>query len=88
MIRVCVCVCLQDMSTVWKPSDHDKNAFEGGLWTASQADLIFGSNSEWLPAHSSPHPVSTAALVEDSRHDAAATSFPTFHAGALHNYAH
>jgi len=44
---------LLDMSSVWKPADESKELFEGhdrktGVlkWTATRADLIFGSNSE------------------------------------------
>lgn len=44
---------LLDMSTVWKPADEKKEIFEGSdrnsnsvKWTATRADLIFGSNSE------------------------------------------
>jgi len=46
-------VNLLDMSTVWKPVSEDKEIFEGRdrntgavKWTATRADLIFGSNSE------------------------------------------
>ncbi|MEJ2595678.1 MAG: catalase/peroxidase HPI [bacterium] len=46
-------VNLLDMSTVWKATSDDKEAFEGRdrktgelKWTATRADLIFGSNSE------------------------------------------
>ncbi|MFA7360294.1 MAG: catalase/peroxidase HPI [Candidatus Kapaibacterium sp.] len=46
-------VNLLDMSTVWKPVSEDKESFEGldrtsgaKKWTATRADLIFGSNSE------------------------------------------
>jgi catalase-peroxidase len=44
---------LTDMATVWTPVDDDATAFEGRdratgavKWTASRADLIFGSNSQ------------------------------------------
>ena len=44
---------LLDMSTSWKPVDDKKEIFEGSdrntntvKWTATRADLIFGSNSE------------------------------------------
>ncbi len=44
---------LLDMSTVWLPTSEAKDAFEGRdsktgaiKWTATRADLIFGSNSE------------------------------------------
>ena len=44
---------LLDMNTVWKATDDDKEVFEGRdrktgklKWTATRADLIFGSNSE------------------------------------------
>lgn len=44
---------LLDMSTVWKATDEKKELFEGSdrvtgkpKWTATRADLIFGSNSE------------------------------------------
>ncbi|MEZ5197305.1 MAG: hypothetical protein R2764_13175 [Bacteroidales bacterium] len=44
---------LLDMNTVWKPISDDKETFEGcdrsigkRKWTATRADLIFGSNSE------------------------------------------
>src|SRR5690606_4814970 len=44
---------LLDMSTVWKPVNDSNELFEGTdrktgqvKWTASRADLIFGSNSE------------------------------------------
>lgn len=44
---------LLDMSTAWKPVDDKKEVFEGTdrntntvKWTATRADLIFGSNSE------------------------------------------
>lgn len=46
-------VHLLDMSTVWAPADDSKEKFEGrdrktgvAKWTATRADLIFGSNSE------------------------------------------
>jgi catalase-peroxidase len=46
-------VNLLDMSTVWKAKDDSKEIFEGRVrktgevkWTATRADLIFGSNSE------------------------------------------
>ncbi|TNE96950.1 MAG: catalase/peroxidase HPI [Bacteroidetes bacterium] len=46
-------VNLLDMSTVWKATDETKEIFEGRdretgevKWTATRADLIFGSNSE------------------------------------------
>jgi catalase-peroxidase len=46
-------VNLLDMSTVWAPTDDSKEKFEGrdrktgvAKWTATRADLIFGSNSE------------------------------------------
>jgi catalase-peroxidase len=46
-------VNLLDMSTVWKPVSKDQESFEGRdrksgtlKWTATRADLIFGSNSE------------------------------------------
>jgi catalase-peroxidase len=46
-------VNLLDMSIVWKPTNDTKETFEGRdrttgelKWTASRADLIFGSNSE------------------------------------------
>ncbi len=46
-------VNLLDMSTVWEPTDETNEIFEGHdrktgklKWTASRADLIFGSNSE------------------------------------------
>lgn len=46
-------VNLLDMSTVWKPVSEEKEIFEGfdrksgsKKWTATRADLIFGSNSE------------------------------------------
>jgi catalase-peroxidase len=44
---------LMDMGTVWAPASVDEETFEGRdratgalRWTASRADLIFGSNSE------------------------------------------
>lgn len=44
---------LLDMSTVWKATDKDQQTFEGSdrktgksKWTATRADLVFGSNSE------------------------------------------
>jgi catalase-peroxidase len=44
---------LLDMSTKWEPVDESKNLFEGRerdtgdtRWTATRADLIFGSNSQ------------------------------------------
>jgi len=44
---------LLDMGTVWMPTSEDKETFEGRdrktgelKWTATRADLIFGSNSE------------------------------------------
>jgi catalase-peroxidase len=44
---------LLDMSTVWKATDAHEEVFEGkdrktgaAKWTATRADLIFGSNSE------------------------------------------
>jgi catalase-peroxidase len=46
-------VNLLDMSTVWKATSDTKEVFEGTdrntgqlKWTATRADLIFGSNSE------------------------------------------
>jgi catalase-peroxidase len=46
-------VNLLDMGTTWQPTAQDANTFEGRdaatgevKWTASRADLIFGSNSE------------------------------------------
>ena len=46
-------VNLLDMSTEWKPTEADKNIFEGRdlvsgelKWTASRVDLIFGSHSQ------------------------------------------
>jgi catalase-peroxidase len=46
-------VNLLDMNTVWKPLDATQEVFEGKdratgtvKWTATRADLIFGSNSE------------------------------------------
>ena len=46
-------VNLLDMSTVWMPASEDKEKFDGRdrktgeiKWTATRADLIFGSNSE------------------------------------------
>ncbi|MFA9392213.1 MAG: catalase/peroxidase HPI [Prolixibacteraceae bacterium] len=46
-------VNLLDMSTAWMPVSEDKEKFDGRnrktgevIWTASRADLIFGSNSE------------------------------------------
>ena len=46
-------VNLLDMRTIWKPVSEDKETFEGldrtsgaKKWTATRADLIFGSNSE------------------------------------------
>ncbi|SFR31465.1 catalase-peroxidase [Robiginitalea myxolifaciens] len=46
-------VNLLDMGTVWKATDDDQEVFEGRdrgdgavKWTATRADLIFGSNSE------------------------------------------
>jgi len=46
-------VNLLDMATVWAPSTPDQELFEGKdrktgsvVWTATRADLIFGSNSE------------------------------------------
>ncbi len=46
-------VNLLDMGTEWKPVDDKKELFEGHdrktgelKWTATRADLIFGSNSE------------------------------------------
>jgi catalase-peroxidase len=46
-------VNLLDMNTVWKPVSEDKMKFEGRdrksgelKWTATRADLVFGSNSE------------------------------------------
>ena len=46
-------VNLMNMNTVWKPIDGSKEIFEGRdritgnvVWTATRADLIFGSNSE------------------------------------------
>ncbi|HEX7483187.1 MAG TPA: catalase/peroxidase HPI, partial [Candidatus Bathyarchaeia archaeon] len=46
-------VNLLDMSTVWKPASESEGTFEGCdratgalKWTATRADLIFGSNSE------------------------------------------
>jgi catalase-peroxidase len=46
-------VNLLDMGTVWKATSEDKETFEGHdnktgklKWTATRADLIFGSNSE------------------------------------------
>ena len=46
-------VNLLDMNTVWKPRDESQLEFEGRdrknnnlIWTATRADLVFGSNSE------------------------------------------
>ncbi|EKG15241.1 Catalase-peroxidase [Macrophomina phaseolina MS6] len=46
-------VNLLDMSTAWTPVDHDHDLFEGTdrktgakKWTATRADLIFGSHAE------------------------------------------
>ena len=46
-------VNLLDMSTVWRPSQNDPYVFEGRdrntgemKWTATEVDLVFGSNSE------------------------------------------
>ena len=46
-------VNLLDMSTAWKPTEEDKDVFEGRdratgeiKWTATRVDLIFGSNSQ------------------------------------------
>lgn len=46
-------VNLLDMATIWKPVSEDKEVFEGldrnsgkVKWTATRADLVFGSNSE------------------------------------------
>ena len=46
-------VKLLDMRTAWKRSDADKNVFEGSdrktgakQWTATVADLVFGSNAQ------------------------------------------
>jgi len=46
-------VNLLDMSTSWKATDESREVFEGRdrktnqlKWTATRADLIFGSNSE------------------------------------------
>ncbi len=46
-------VNLLDMSTAWMPTSEDKDKFDGRdrktgkvKWTATRADLIFGSNSE------------------------------------------
>lgn len=46
-------VNLLDMSTTWMPVSEDKEKFDGrdrktekAKWTATRADLIFGSNSE------------------------------------------
>jgi catalase-peroxidase len=44
---------LLDMNTAWKPADEDKEIYQGfdrataqPTWTATRADLVFGSNSE------------------------------------------
>jgi len=44
---------LLDMKTVWMPASEDKETFDGRdrktgelRWTATRADLVFGSNSE------------------------------------------
>jgi catalase-peroxidase len=46
-------VNLLDMGTSWKPAPDDQTVFEGRdrqsgelMWTATRADLIFGSNSQ------------------------------------------
>ena len=46
-------VNLLDMGTVWKATSDDKQEFEGRdrdsgevKWTATRADLVFGSNSQ------------------------------------------
>ena len=46
-------VNLLDMGTEWKPSVGSENMFEGRIastgeikWTATAADLVFGSNSQ------------------------------------------
>ncbi len=44
---------LLDMNTIWKPSEKDRDVFEGRdrktgalKWTATRVDLIFGSDSQ------------------------------------------
>ncbi|RPJ05258.1 MAG: catalase-peroxidase 2, partial [Spirochaetaceae bacterium] len=44
---------LLDMNTVWKPTEKDKDVFDGHdratgelKWTATRVDLVFGSNSQ------------------------------------------
>ena len=46
-------VNLLDMNTAWKPASEDREYFQGydrstekPTWTATRADLVFGSNSE------------------------------------------
>jgi catalase-peroxidase len=46
-------VNLLDMNTTWKPATEDRELFQGydrktekPTWTATRADLVFGSNSE------------------------------------------
>jgi len=46
-------VNLLDMGTIWKPTAHDPDIFEGRhrvsgelKWTASRVDLVFGANSQ------------------------------------------
>lgn len=46
-------VNLLDMATIWKPTEEDKDVFEGRdratgelRWTGTRVDLIFGSNSQ------------------------------------------
>jgi catalase-peroxidase len=46
-------VYLMDMSTAWSPAEDDEGVFEGRdratgetKWTATRADLVFGSNSQ------------------------------------------
>lgn len=46
-------VNLLDMATIWKPTEEDKDVFEGRdratgelKWTGTRVDLIFGSNSQ------------------------------------------
>ena len=46
-------VNLLDMGTAWKPATEDRELFQGyaratgkPTWTATRADLVFGSNAE------------------------------------------
>ncbi len=66
-------VNLLDMATKWEPLAGSKEVFEGRdrktgevKWTATRADLVFGSNSQLGPSpRSTPAPTRTKPFVRD-----------------------